>query len=195
MAHCASAFCGRGLDRASARCLVIIFRRRPAHVNRRAQASASRGGPGRGGGPAPSSPGVSGTWVLTMSKSPRRRRSGTACERVRTSWPGLGGQGPAASVASTGSDSNWMAARPRGKRKSSAGFLKQYATSCRRIGSAPRGDGARRPGPDVPQGRRRPQGQRHGERFPCPHCGFAGRVDTVGAANVECRYTDPEPRE
>jgi putative transposase len=36
---------------------------------------------------------------------------------------------------------------------------------------------------------------REGDRFHCRNCHFTGHADTVGAVNVERRYTDPELRE
>ncbi|MDA8206696.1 MAG: zinc ribbon domain-containing protein [Thermaerobacter sp.] len=36
---------------------------------------------------------------------------------------------------------------------------------------------------------------RQGDRFHCRHCHYIARADTVGAMNVERRYTDPELRE
>ena len=36
---------------------------------------------------------------------------------------------------------------------------------------------------------------RRGDRFHCRHCHYTAHADTVGAMNVERRYTDPELRE
>ncbi|PSR33750.1 MAG: hypothetical protein C7B46_09130 [Sulfobacillus benefaciens] len=36
---------------------------------------------------------------------------------------------------------------------------------------------------------------RQGDRFHCPHCHYIAHADTVGAMNVERRYTDPALRE
>ena len=39
------------------------------------------------------------------------------------------------------------------------------------------------------------QDNRQGDRFQCRHCHFTAHADTVGALNVQHRYTDPELRE